>query len=82
MFFLKTGICKEKCLNGGKCIQKDTCECPKGFYGLRCEFSMYLVIHLCGNYVTHFHEPLDVAIWITSFIHYYIYYIYNQYSLY
>ena len=37
-----TGICKEKCLNGGKCIQKDTCDCPKGFYGLRCEFSKYL----------------------------------------
>lgn len=31
------GICSEKCLNGGKCIQKDTCQCPKGYYGLRCQ---------------------------------------------
>lgn len=31
------GICAEKCLNGGKCIQKDTCQCPKGYYGLRCQ---------------------------------------------
>lgn len=36
MIFL--GICTDKCLNGGKCIQKDTCQCPKGFYGLRCEY--------------------------------------------
>lgn len=32
------GICAEKCLNGGKCVQKDTCECPKGYFGLHCEF--------------------------------------------
>lgn len=36
------GICAEKCLNGGKCIQKDTCQCPKGFYGLRCEYCKFL----------------------------------------
>lgn len=32
------GICREKCLNGGKCVQKDLCECSKGYYGLRCEY--------------------------------------------
>lgn len=36
-----TGICSEKCENGGKCVQKDTCECSKGFYGLRCEYCDY-----------------------------------------
>jgi len=36
-----SGICTEKCLNGGKCIQKDVCECPKGYFGLRCEFCEY-----------------------------------------
>lgn len=37
VFYEFTGICAEKCLNRGKCIQKDTCQCPKGYYGLRCE---------------------------------------------
>lgn len=37
-FIFISGICAEKCLNGGKCVQKDTCECPKGYFGLRCEF--------------------------------------------
>lgn len=32
------GMCTEKCLNGGKCIRKDKCECPRGYYGLRCEY--------------------------------------------
>lgn len=36
--FLFTGICEQKCLNGGKCIQKDKCQCTKGFYGPHCEF--------------------------------------------
>ena len=31
----KGGICREKCLNGGKCIQKDLCSCRKGYYGPR-----------------------------------------------
>lgn len=35
---ITAGICTEKCLNGGKCNQKDKCHCPKGYYGLRCEF--------------------------------------------
>jgi len=35
------GICTDKCLNGGKCIQKDTCQCSKGFYGLRCEYCKF-----------------------------------------
>lgn len=30
-------------MNGGKCIQKDVCECPKGYFGLRCEFCEYNV---------------------------------------
>lgn len=33
-----SGICKDKCQNGGKCIQKDKCQCSKGYYGLRCEY--------------------------------------------
>lgn len=37
------GMCREKCLNGGKCIQKDTCACRNGYYGARCDFSKYLV---------------------------------------
>lgn len=40
---LLTGICMEKCLNGGKCIQKDTCQCPRGYYGLRCQLCKLLV---------------------------------------
>lgn len=36
-----TGICEPKCLNGGKCIQKDKCQCTKGFYGPQCEFCEY-----------------------------------------
>lgn len=38
IIFLWSGICAEKCQNGGKCVQKDTCECSKGYYGLRCEY--------------------------------------------
>lgn len=37
-YLLGTGICKEKCMNGGKCIQKDKCQCTKGYYGLHCEY--------------------------------------------
>lgn len=37
-FYYIVGICGEKCLNGGKCIQKDTCECSKGYYGPHCEY--------------------------------------------
>lgn len=36
-----SGICVDKCLNGGKCMQKDICECPRGYFGLRCEFCKY-----------------------------------------
>ncbi|KAL0134638.1 hypothetical protein PUN28_001441 [Cardiocondyla obscurior] len=43
------GICTEKCLNGGKCIQKDVCECPKGYFGLRCEFSKCVIPCLNGG---------------------------------
>ncbi|XP_011631430.1 protein shifted isoform X1 [Pogonomyrmex barbatus] len=43
------GICVEKCLNGGKCIQKDVCECPKGYFGLRCEFSKCVIPCLNGG---------------------------------
>lgn len=32
-----SGICDQKCLNGGKCVQKDICECPRGYFGMRCE---------------------------------------------
>ncbi|KAJ9577399.1 hypothetical protein L9F63_006022, partial [Diploptera punctata] len=42
-------ICAEKCLNGGKCIQKDTCECSKGYYGLRCEFTKCIIPCLNGG---------------------------------
>ncbi|UXI20119.1 E3 ubiquitin-protein ligase MARCH5-like [Sarcoptes scabiei] len=35
----KGGICSQKCLNGGKCIQKDSCLCRRGYYGPRCEYS-------------------------------------------
>jgi len=47
MFIYFTGICTEKCLNGGKCIQKDTCQCPKGFYGLRCEYCKCFLVEQC-----------------------------------
>lgn len=43
IFIQISGICAEKCLNGGKCIQKDTCQCPKGFYGLRCEYCKFFL---------------------------------------
>ncbi|KAL7744982.1 hypothetical protein ACLKA6_007248 [Drosophila palustris] len=33
----------EKCLNGGKCIQKDKCQCSKGYYGLHCEYSKCVI---------------------------------------
>lgn len=36
-----SGICDQKCLNGGKCVQKDICECPKGYFGTHCEFCEY-----------------------------------------
>ncbi|CAB3361223.1 Hypothetical predicted protein [Cloeon dipterum] len=48
-WFFFAGICFEKCLNGGKCIQKDTCECTKGYYGLRCEFSRCIIPCLNGG---------------------------------
>lgn len=30
-------------MNGGKCIQKDKCQCSKGYYGLRCEYSKCVI---------------------------------------
>lgn len=46
-----SGICTEKCLNGGKCIQKDVCMCPKGYFGFRCEFCEYkrYVLYVATN---------------------------------
>lgn len=29
--------CHKPCLNGGKCIKKDTCSCLRDFDGLQCE---------------------------------------------
>ncbi|CAH2050901.1 unnamed protein product, partial [Iphiclides podalirius] len=46
---MHASICSQKCLNGGKCIQKDTCECPKGYYGLRCEYSKCVIPCLNGG---------------------------------
>ncbi|KAL6449208.1 hypothetical protein ACFW04_000698 [Cataglyphis niger] len=43
------GICREKCLNGGKCVQKDVCECTKGYFGLHCEFSKCVIPCLNGG---------------------------------
>ncbi|KAK8764296.1 hypothetical protein V5799_033090 [Amblyomma americanum] len=43
------GICAEKCLNGGKCIQKDTCSCRRGYYGPRCEYSKCSIPCLNGG---------------------------------
>ncbi|ODN00100.1 Protein shifted [Orchesella cincta] len=42
-------ICSDKCLNGGKCVQKDTCECTSGYYGLRCEYSKCMIPCLNGG---------------------------------
>ncbi|PSN43065.1 hypothetical protein C0J52_11455 [Blattella germanica] len=57
IIFIFPGICAEKCLNGGKCIQKDTCDCPKGYYGLRCEFNVQqvtkvIIVKLEGVYLS------------------------------
>uniref|UniRef100_A0A131YT62 Nidogen n=1 Tax=Rhipicephalus appendiculatus TaxID=34631 RepID=A0A131YT62_RHIAP len=31
------GLCREPCLNGGRCIGKDRCSCVYGYTGRRCE---------------------------------------------
>lgn len=30
-------VCREPCLNGGRCIGPDRCACVYGFTGRRCE---------------------------------------------
>lgn len=35
----KGGICLERCQNGGRCLQKDKCECTRGYFGPRCNYS-------------------------------------------
>lgn len=50
--------CKHYCMNGGVCKQPgpmQMCECPKGFLGKRCEFSVHLVSP-CSNYTDLSHE--------------------------
>ena len=41
----QVGICSAPCLNRGKCIQKDSCQCRPGFYGATCEFSKARMRH-------------------------------------
>lgn len=45
MKFFFLGICEQKCLNGGKCIQKDKCQCTKGYLGRHCEICKKNSIH-------------------------------------
>ncbi|XP_061418776.1 wnt inhibitory factor 1 [Lethenteron reissneri] len=33
----KKAGCKEGCMNGGVCTDRDTCDCPDGFFGASCE---------------------------------------------
>lgn len=30
-------LCSPVCLNGGSCARPNICECPRGFYGARCQ---------------------------------------------
>ncbi len=37
---LHTSFCEGGCLNGGCCVADDTCRCPVGWGGARCEVNM------------------------------------------
>ena len=41
--FCETPICNLPCLNGGKCMQPDTCECPPDWEGPQCQIARIAV---------------------------------------
>ena len=50
-FLLKTAICKPKCLNGGRCIAPNVCQCPDGLAGPHCQ-SEITSTHSVSNLLT------------------------------
>lgn len=36
-FWILTAICSPACLNGGKCVAPDVCDCMSGYHGEACE---------------------------------------------
>lgn len=53
-------------------MQKDTCECPRGYYGNRCEFSKFIKIwrvpfHFRYNVEFLFFKICEGKIFVTNF---------------
>ena len=38
MYFFSLADCPGGCINGGKCISPNVCECRNGYIGINCEF--------------------------------------------
>lgn len=36
-FCLFAGVCEPMCMNGGRCVGPDVCDCPSGWRGQRCD---------------------------------------------
>lgn len=34
---LSAGVCEPMCMNGGRCVGPDVCDCPSGWRGKRCD---------------------------------------------
>lgn len=39
--FITLAICRQPCLNSGRCIGPNRCACPFGYSGLRCELGTF-----------------------------------------
>ena len=49
--FLFSAVCHGDCLNGGKCIGPNTCQCRHGYIGPNCELgkaSVLVYVYACG----------------------------------
>ena len=41
-YFLTDAVCENACLNGGICVEPDTCLCPPGWKGTLCQSKLPL----------------------------------------
>ena len=67
--FIFSELCSPACRNGGKCVGENTCSCPLGYVGLRCEKSKP-VSYFCSKLKKHmFLRKISICWWniMTSF---------------
>ena len=53
--FFQTDLCNPACMNGGTCVEPNTCICTPGFTGTNCAdgsiFIYLLIFNLLNSYV-------------------------------